>query len=152
METQAPRLGLRARARRADEEGDPYMLIDEGNGSVVRARSEDDKEGGNPEREVRRRTMGSADRKRKAEEDAERDGWKPQPGLDVPPEDVPIADDMEGEDGLEETPEQGDTVMMINEITAGCWGTWLEKGDRGRGWNSGVKQMEKTLKDQRCVA
>ena len=123
------------------------MLIDEGNGSMVRVRSEDDKGEGKPEREVRRRTMSSSDRKRKAEVDAEKDGGRPQPGSDTPPEDVPIADDMEGEDELRETPEQDDAVMMINEITAGCWGQWLEKGHRGGEWNSGVRQMEKTLKN-----
>ena len=103
------------------------MLTDEGNGPMVRTRSEEDTGGGKPEREVRRRTMSSSDRKRKAEVDAERDGGRPQPGSDTPPEDVPIADDMEGEEELAETTEPGDTVMMINEITAGCWGRWLEK-------------------------
>ena len=89
--------------------------------------------------------MSSGDRKRKAEEDAERDGGRPQPRSDTPPEDVPIADDMEGEEELVETTEREDAVMMINEITAGCWGKGLEEGYCGQEWNSGVKQMEKTL-------
>ena len=147
LETQASGSGVRARVRRADEEGDPHMIIDEGNGSMVRARSEDDKGGGNPEREVRRRVMSSADRKRKAEVDAERDGLRPQPGTDTPPEDIPIGDDMEGEDELGETHEQGDAAMMINGITAGCWGHWVGKGHREEEWDNGVKQMEKTLRN-----
>ena len=50
--------------------------------------------------------MSSAERKRKAEVIAEREDPRPQPGLDIPPEDVPIADDMEWECEFVETPAQ----------------------------------------------